>query len=42
MTLPEASRCFPVSVEEFQIYEKNGILNRYKKRADSDFKKTSL
>lgn len=43
MTLPEASRCFPVSVEEFQIYEKNGILKGRKKQdGKMDYLETDL
>lgn len=36
MTLPEASRCFQISIEELQFYEKNGLLKGIKTKKDGE------
>lgn len=43
MTLPEASRCFQISIEEFQFYEKNGLLKgRKTKDGEKDYLEADL
>ena len=43
MTLPEASRCFQISIEELQFYEKNGFLKgRKAKDGGTDYLEEDL
>lgn len=43
MTLPEASRCFQISIEELQFYEKNGLLKgRKTKDGGKDYLEADL
>lgn len=43
MTLPEASRCFQISIEELQFYEKNGLLKgRKTKDGEKDYLEADL
>lgn len=43
MTLPEASRCFQISIEELQFYEKNGLLKgRKTKDRETDYLEADL